>query len=899
MLPQLKPRWEKGASLLLLAFIAFCAFVRLFPAARAVHASTFTAASCNNNTGQLDIQAAINLASDGDTVAIPSGTCTMNVAISTTKQIFIQGTGGANGSGGPTITVNVPNTSYAFTITSGNTFNVSLSGINFVNGTTTCPANPVCGYVNTTGGGSKIPLVYNISGILPDGVLGNGVEWNACGGVFFNSRLYSTSPSVPGSQSGSLVYKPGGSCINTGNPSNWDANTSMGTADTNGTINLYIENVTADEIGQFPDCDNNCRIVLRHNKYFGSAGLTHGPTSTIGGRFVEIIANRFTYISHPNGTGKNLGRYFWLRDGTFVAYDNEVQQIIGGGFVGTSFVTSVEQTQSNVPSVGCCTGYMCYHQGAAGASTATQSPSFVDPSQVPADVHQLPDPIYIWNNIGGGTGAAQFSLINSGLANPCSAVNPATGKVWAPSDVVVAGRDIVFDAAKPGYTPCTAGGCAYPHPLAVGLETPIVAPPVFSLQGSTFYPSGTRTSTGVYATSQTLTLSEPLTAGATILYTTDGSIPTHGASCSPTGTTQTYSSALTIATTQTVSAIGCKSGFEDSYIPQTDSFGATVPFGQFQSYVIGTTPLATPVCTPGAGTYATSQSVTCTGPAGATICLNLGPSYPSTNGNGTCNSLVYSGAFTVAQTSGVQAVATKSGSTDSRMVSNLMVIGSSAPPAGIPTFSPVGGTYTGSQSVTISSTAFTVICYNTTGAPATNGTTGCAAGSTLYSGPVSVAVSETLFAVAGGTGFSSDSAVGSAVYVLTPFVSPSSVNFGNVAVGTMSVAVSLTFTNNTGASITNVGSTYASGVNYFTASSPANTCVGTLANGTSCSISVIFQPTGTGSLADTLQLNFTGASGSPVTAALLGTGTGVVVPGAPTKSSLIAQAILQGRVLMP
>jgi hypothetical protein len=96
-----------------------------------------------------------------------------------------------------------------------------------------------------------------------------------------------------------------------------------------------------------------------------------------------------------------------------------------------------------------------------------------------------------------------------------------------------------------------------------------------------------------------------------------------------------------------------------------------------------------------------------------------------------------------------------------------------------PTFSPVAGTYSAVQSVTITSINSSgpgpgaIICYNFTGAPATNGTTGCSVG-TLYTGPVSIAVTETLYAVAGGTGFA-DSPVGSAAYVLrgsTPTFSP-------------------------------------------------------------------------------------------------------------------------------
>jgi hypothetical protein len=87
------------------------------------------------------------------------------------------------------------------------------------------------------------------------------------------------------------------------------------------------------------------------------------------------------------------------------------------------------------------------------------------------------------------------------------------------------------------------------------------------------------------------------------------------------------------------------------------------------------------------------------------------------------------------------------------------------PTSGTPTFSPGAGSYSSTQSVTISATGGSVICYNTTGSPATNGTTGCTTG-TLYSGAVSVSTSETLYAVSGGTGYT-DSAVGSATYTIT------------------------------------------------------------------------------------------------------------------------------------
>jgi len=86
-----------------------------------------------------------------------------------------------------------------------------------------------------------------------------------------------------------------------------------------------------------------------------------------------------------------------------------------------------------------------------------------------------------------------------------------------------------------------------------------------------------------------------------------------------------------------------------------------------------------------------------------------------------------------------------------------------------PTFIPGAGTYSGSQTVTISTTLGTILCWNTTGAPQTNGAgTSCTTGTLINasSGTVPVSSSETLYAVAGAAGYT-DSSVGSAAYVIT------------------------------------------------------------------------------------------------------------------------------------
>ena len=75
-----------------------------------------------------------------------------------------------------------------------------------------------------------------------------------------------------------------------------------------------------------------------------------------------------------------------------------------------------------------------------------------------------------------------------------------------------------------------------------------------------------------------------------------------------------------------------------------------------------------------------------------------------------------------------------------------------------PTFSPVAGTYTSTQTVTITSSGVgEAIYWNTTGSPTS--------GSTLYTGPITVSASETVYAIAELATWN-NSAVGSAAYVI-------------------------------------------------------------------------------------------------------------------------------------
>ncbi len=238
---------------------------------------------------------------------------------------------------------------------------------------------------------------------------------------------------------------------------------------------------------------------------------------------------------------------------------------------------------------------------------------------------------------------------------------------------------------------------------------------------------------GTYTSAQTVTIADA-TPGAKIYYTTNGTTPTTASTL--------YSGPVTVSASETLQAIATASGYTTSGIASA-------------AYTIGsgTTAAATPMFTPGAGTYTSPQSVTIIDATpGAKI-------YYTTNGTTpTTASTLYTGPVTVSVSEPLEAIATATSYTNSRVGGAAYTI-SSAIAAAAPTFTPGAGTYTSAQTVTIADATPGAKIYYTT-----NGTTPTTA-STLYSGPVTVSVSETLQAIATASGYTT-SGIASAAYTI-------------------------------------------------------------------------------------------------------------------------------------
>ena len=284
---------------------------------------------------------------------------------------------------------------------------------------------------------------------------------------------------------------------------------------------------------------------------------------------------------------------------------------------------------------------------------------------------------------------------------------PTTGSTLYSSAITVSATETLKAlAAKSGFTNSAVASAVY---------TLTVATPGFS------------PAAGTYNSAQSVTLSSS-TPSASIYYTTNGSTPTTASTL--------YSSAITVSATETVKALGAKSGYTNS------AAGSAVY----------TLKVATPTYSPAAGSYGPAQTVTISDTtSGATIYYTTNATTPTTA------STRYTSAITVSATETVEALGVLTGYTNSVVGTAAYTINGAV---ATPTFSPTAGTYSSAQTVTISDGTSGASIYYTT-----NGTTPTTS-STLYSSAITVSTTETLEALAVKTGYS-NSAVGSAAYTIT------------------------------------------------------------------------------------------------------------------------------------
>jgi N-acetylneuraminic acid mutarotase len=164
--------------------------------------------------------------------------------------------------------------------------------------------------------------------------------------------------------------------------------------------------------------------------------------------------------------------------------------------------------------------------------------------------------------------------------------------------------------------------------------------------------------------------------------------------------------------------------------------------------------VATPVFSPVPGSYSSAQVVTISdATVGAAIYYTVDGTTP------TIASARFHLGISVVATETIRAIAVL-GASQSAVATGLYVITLPSPIAATPTFSPVPGSYSSAQVVTIGDTTPGAVIYYTIGG--TTPTTG----STLYTGAITVSLSETIQAIAVASGYS-NSAVATGMYTIT------------------------------------------------------------------------------------------------------------------------------------
>ncbi len=154
---------------------------------------------------------------------------------------------------------------------------------------------------------------------------------------------------------------------------------------------------------------------------------------------------------------------------------------------------------------------------------------------------------------------------------------------------------------------------------------------------------------GTFTSAQSVTITDA-TAGASIYYTTDGTTPSSGST--------KYTSAISVASSETIKAIATAVGENNSTVAsETFTINITTPTA------------ATPVISPAGGTFTAAQSVTITDSTANSVIY-----YTSDGSTPTTSSTKYTAAISVSTSETINAIAAASGYNNSSVASAVFTI---------------------------------------------------------------------------------------------------------------------------------------------------------------------------------------------------------------------------------
>lgn len=277
---------------------------------------------------------------------------------------------------------------------------------------------------------------------------------------------------------------------------------------------------------------------------------------------------------------------------------------------------------------------------------------------------------------------------------------------------------------------------------------------------------------GKLAAAQSITLASD-TAGATIVYTTDGSTPTVNAAGTVTNGAAGTSAPVSAAA-PTLKAIAWKTGMTTSLVSS----------GTYTFNDVSTVPIPDLIFYPPGGNFATAQSlaIICRTP-GAQVRYTLDGSMPTS----TTGTLLLANNIDITANVTVKAIAFLPGRVNSPVHSEDYVV---IQPYTAPVFTPPAGTYFAAQSVSLSAPAGATIRYTL------DGTTPSSTAGTVYSSPIPVTGNLTLKAIAySAAGTTPASTVATGVYTIDPVLTVSPISVSRVLPASTTVSSTFTLSN--------------------------------------------------------------------------------------------------------
>lgn len=415
---------------------------------RAVHASDIQAASCS----QADVQTAVNSASSGDRVLVPSGNCTWNslVSIPSGEDITLEGAGSTKTHiTGALRRIDIHSatriTGFWFTMTDngGTAFAIQNTFVVFWGQNWRFDHNKIeyTGPVNALPDRGMCLTTANITyGMVP---------WP---GLIDHNNFINCMTNVNGAVGKSNIQ----------NVMNyiWQEPLGLGTGDA-----VFYEDNTFNETHainefQFVDCNRAGRYVVRHNDFENGMLDTHGlqDMSERSCRSYEIYDNTIN-------TTQSQFRFINIRSATGVIYDNTITgpyqstdvrvlndrsfQIPHGGTV-SDICDGTNAVDGNTAPTTIYYGWPCRDQVGRGRDQAGGYPQ-----------PQLSDPLYVWGNTLNGNAVGV-------KPHDCQSTYVPNGSCT----VILANRDYIVGTPKPGYTAYT-----YPHPLPMARTGSALPPP--------------------------------------------------------------------------------------------------------------------------------------------------------------------------------------------------------------------------------------------------------------------------------------------------------------------------------------------------------------------------------------------------------------------------------------